>query len=80
MPKKKPKKPVVGDLSLTRENYIIFLVGVAIIILGFVLMAMGGTHSPLSLTVAPLVLVFGFLVVIPASIIYRKNSTEEQGR
>ena len=76
MTKKKPKKPVIGELIFKKENYLIFFVGVAIIILGFILMALGGTNSPVSLTVAPIVLLIGFLVVIPAAIMYRKKSSD----
>ncbi len=78
MTKKKPQKPVIGKLIFTRENYLIFFAGVATIILGFVLMAAGGTNSPLSITIAPLVLLLGFLVVIPIAIMYRKKSSDEE--
>jgi|GEM_PF-729629 len=76
MAKKKARKPVFGKLDLTRGNYILFFVGVGLLILGYILMAMGGTSSNMSLTVAPVILFIAFLVVIPLSIMYRKKSPE----
>lgn len=73
MGKKKPKKKVIGKLVFERENYLIFLAGVILLILGYVLMAIGDTYSTLSLTIAPVILFVAYLVVIPAAILYRKK-------
>ncbi|MCF7805962.1 MAG: DUF3098 domain-containing protein [Candidatus Marinimicrobia bacterium] len=78
MAKKKTKKPVFRDLVFTRENYLIFLGGVILIILGYILMAAGDTYSTLSITIAPLMLVISYLVVIPLAIVYRSKSTEQK--
>jgi len=48
----------------------IILLGVGVIGLGYLLMAMGGTMSALSLTIAPLILVIGYAVVVPYGILY----------
>ncbi|MCP5064696.1 MAG: DUF3098 domain-containing protein [Ignavibacteriae bacterium] len=56
-----------------RENYILFGVGMAIVIIGFLLMAQGPWDNPLSLTVSPLVLLVAYLVVFPLSILYKKR-------
>jgi len=78
MAKKKTKKPVIRDLVFTRENYLIFLGGVLLIILGYILMAAGDTYSTLSITIAPLILVISYLVVIPLAIVYRKGDSESR--
>jgi len=59
----------------SRENYILFGVGMAIVIIGFLLMAQGPWDNPLSLTVSPLVLLVAYLVVFPLSILYKKRKT-----
>ncbi|MCF7885735.1 MAG: DUF3098 domain-containing protein [Candidatus Marinimicrobia bacterium] len=77
----KKKKGVVEEISLTKTNYIVFLVGVVVITLGFFLMATGGTNSPQSLTISPIVLLIGYLVLIPISIFIdgnKKNNSEEK--
>jgi len=56
-----------------KENYIIFGVGVAIVLIGFFLMTQEPWDNPLSLTVSPLVLLVAYLIVFPISILYRKK-------
>lgn len=60
-------------MPFTKKNYIMMLVGVAVIILGFVLMSGGGDHtatyfdesifSHRRITLAPIVVILGFIVV-----------------
>lgn len=61
-------------MPLTRKNYIILAIGFAIVLLGFVLMAGGGSHSATEfnydifsfrrITLAPILVVGGFVVEI----------------
>lgn len=61
-------------MPLTRKNYIILAIGFAIVLLGFVLMAGGGSHSTTEfdydifsfrrITMAPILVVGGFVVEI----------------
>ncbi len=63
--------------AFNRNNYLILLAGVAFIVFGYVVMALGGTNGPLSLTVAPIMLFIGYLVLVPLSLIYRKKTTDK---
>lgn len=75
--KLKKKQSFVEKISLTSINYIVFLVGVAIVTIGFFLMATGGRDSAQSLTISPIFLLIGYLVVIPISIfIGGKNNSK----
>lgn len=61
-------------MPLTRKNYILLLIGFAVIVLGFVLMAGGGSDSPdefnyamfswRRITLAPILVVGGFVIEI----------------
>lgn len=61
-------------MPLTRKNYILLLAGFGIILLGFVLMAGGGSDSPdefnyamfswRRITLAPILVVGGFVIEI----------------
>ena len=61
-------------MPLTRRNYILLAIGFAVIILGFVLMAGGGSDSPdesdyamfswRRITLAPILVVGGFVIEI----------------
>ena len=65
--------------SLSKINYILFAIGLTLIILGYILMGKGEVYSFQSLTLAPIMLFVGYIIVIPASLIYRdKNSLEAE--
>ncbi len=70
---KTENKHWLSELPFDNRNYFLFLIGLVVIILGFILMATGELNSTRSLTVAPLVLLFGYLVIIPVSIMLRKR-------
>jgi len=52
-------------------NYILFSVGLALVIFGYIFMASGDVDSFQSLTLAPIMLFLGYIVVIPVSLVYR---------
>jgi len=57
--------------TYTKKNYWIFGSGVAVIILGYLIMVSGEVYSFRSMTIAPIMLFFGYLVLIPLSLIYK---------
>jgi hypothetical protein len=61
--------------SYTKKNYILFISGVIMIILGYVIMAVGDTYSFQSLSVAPILLTIGYIFLIPASLIYKDRKS-----
>ena len=64
-----------------KTNYIIFGIGLALLLLGNFLMTRGPWDNPLSITGSPIVLIIAYLVVIPLSIFYKKkSSTNESGK
>ncbi len=62
---------LIEGWAFTSKNYIIFAVGVLLIALGYIVMATGETTSTQSLTIAPIMLFLGYVVVIPFALIYR---------
>ena len=59
--------------TFTKTNYQIFGVGLLVIISGYIIMAMGEVYSFQALTIAPILLFFGYLVIIPIALIYREK-------
>ncbi|HHX16042.1 MAG TPA: hypothetical protein GX724_07785 [Fibrobacter sp.] len=53
--------------------------GVALLMIGFFFLAQGPANNPLSLTVAPIILVFAYLVVIPIGILWGSKESETKG-
>lgn len=61
------------NLPLSKLQFLGIGAGIGIIVLGFVLLSLGmstGWDNPLSVDVAPVVLVIGYCVVIPIAILY----------
>ena len=56
-----------------KTNYIIFTVGLFSLILGYYLMASGSVNSFQSLTLSPLLLFFGYIIIIPLALVYREK-------
>lgn len=62
-----------GRMPFTMKNYVMMLIGVVVIILGFILMSGGGEHTVTEfdesifsfrrITLAPIVVIAGFVVV-----------------
>jgi hypothetical protein len=61
------------SLGLTKANFYIFLASLAVIILGYILMALGDTYDVLSLYISPIILTIGYVVVLPMSVLYRRK-------
>tara|TARA_Y100000590_G_scaffold448118_1_gene584295 strand:+ start:860 stop:1120 length:261 start_codon:yes stop_codon:yes gene_type:complete len=64
------------EWSFSSKNYIIFGIGLVMIILGYFVMAMGSVNSFQSLTLAPIMLFIGYLIIIPLALIYRDKSNQ----
>ncbi len=63
--KRKFKKTVESKLSFSKWNYIIFFSGIIVIVVGFYVLAKG------SITLAPILLVLGYCVLVPISIMIK---------
>ncbi|MCQ2097410.1 MAG: hypothetical protein MJY87_05630 [Fibrobacter sp.] len=68
------------------NNIIIAAVGVVLLIIGFICLAtpgdstVGTANSPISLTVAPLILSIAYLVVIPVGILWKGKASREENK
>jgi Flp pilus assembly protein TadB len=65
-PQPKKRKAAV-DFPFVKKNYILFLIGLVVVVLGFITLAMG------DITIAPILLVIGYCVIIPVAILYSNN-------
>lgn len=72
----KRKSRKIEILPLEPVNYKIIIAGVAVILLGYVALSMEPWDGFMALTLAPVLLVIGYCVIIPAGIIYRKKKDE----
>jgi hypothetical protein len=73
---KQPENEASGLFPLGKENYKLMLIGLGIIVLGFILMIGGGSDDPKvfsedifsfrRITLAPIIVLFGFIFQIYA--------------
>ena len=57
--------------TFSKKNYVLGGIGLATIIFGYVIMASGTVNSFRSLTLAPIMLFIGYLIIIPIALIYQ---------
>ena len=61
----------MNDWSFTYINYMLFVFGMILISMGYILMYTGEVSSYQSIKLAPLLLVIGYCIIIPISILYK---------
>lgn len=85
----KKKNPENSGFPLEKENYKLLVIGFAVIILGFILMIGGGSEDPnvfnekelfsfRRITLAPLVVLSGFIFIIFAIMKKPKGESEKE--
>ena len=60
-----------------KTNYILFTIGVFMLIIGYYLMASGSVNSFQSLTLSPILLFLGYIVIIPFALVYREKADKK---
>ena len=71
---KKRKESISFDNQIfSQANIIFFITGVLFIVFGFVIMQSGDSMSVQTLTLSPIILLIGYLILIPAALLYRKK-------
>ena len=70
--KAKNKNTVKFLWPYIRKNYLLFGFGVFVIIVGYLIMYLGDVNSFQSLVISPLLLLLGYLVIIPLALLYKQ--------
>ncbi len=78
MNKKKEEKNIhlFEGWTFSKKNYVLGGIGLATIIFGYVIMASGTVNSFRSLTLAPIMLFIGYLIIIPIALLYRDKKKQ----
>lgn len=83
------KRDHFEDMAFTATNYKLLIIGLAIVVVGYILMSGGGSGDPnvfdekeifsdRRITVAPIVVIIGYLFVVYA--ILKKTGSGTEGR
>lgn len=65
-------------LALGKTNYLLAALGLLVIVIGYVCLAQPPVNGSLTLTVAPILLVAGYCVIMPLAILWRGKKQGEQ--
>jgi positive regulator of sigma E activity len=60
-------------LPYTKTNWLLFLVGLVFLIVGYIALGVKPWNSFTSLNIAPILLVLGYCVIFPIAILYHKK-------
>ncbi len=63
--------------KVMKKNILLVSLGALLIVIGFVCLAQGPADNPVSLTVAPIILVFAYLVVVPIGILWNGKNQKK---
>jgi hypothetical protein len=68
------------DKIFTAKNIVLFVIGMTLLVVGYILLGQGPVNNPLSKTVAPLVLIAVYCIFVPYAILAKskKERADEQ--
>ena len=74
-PLRTTKKLFTSPFSIywKKENYLILVAGVVLLIIGYFVMSIGPWNSAPAIVYSPLILLFVYIIIIPLAILYRKK-------
>ncbi|MCS7053356.1 MAG: hypothetical protein NZM09_06430 [Ignavibacterium sp.] len=76
--KSSKKLPSPFFIYWDRENYILLIIGLALLIIGYFVMSIGNWNSTASLVYSPIILFIAYIIVFPIAILYRKKRKVEE--
>jgi uncharacterized membrane protein HdeD (DUF308 family) len=65
------QKPAKELFGFTQKNYILFFAGLVVIVLGFFALAQPPVSGFMTLTLAPILLVIGYCILVPWAIFWK---------
>lgn len=60
-----------------KDNYLILFAAIGVLLLGYIIMSMGNWNSWISLNISPLVLLIGYVLLLPAAIFMNRRKKKE---
>ncbi len=72
------RKTASNFLDLTATNYKWFGLAILILVIGYFFLAQGPADSFMSLSLAPIILIIGYCVVVPYAIFWKAKKKETQ--
>ncbi len=73
------KRRIASTLPFTKRNWTLFLLGLGVIVLGYLFLRVPPVEGFFSLTLAPILLVIGYCVLIPIAILIGEKKRKSGG-
>ena len=73
---KKNNDTLFHTWSFGKLNYYLFIIGLLVIILGYIIMGTGETESIQATKLSPIILIIGYCVIIPAAILVKQREKD----
>ena len=73
------KRKTASTLPFTRRNWRLFFLGLAVIVLGYIFLRIPPAEGFFSLTLAPILLVIGYCVLVPIAILIGEGKRKSGG-
>jgi hypothetical protein len=64
-------------LGIERTHLVLYIAGLVIIVIGYLLMSVGPWDNPISRSLAPVVLLVAYIVVIPLAILWKGSKAKD---
>ncbi len=64
-------------LPLGKQNYLLLILGVAVIIAGYLFMLEGSVDGFMPIKLSPVLLIVGYCIIIPYALLYRAKEIDE---
>lgn len=64
----------------SKDNYLLLLLGFALLIIGYYFMSLGKWNSFPSLVISPIILVIAYAIVFPVAILYHKKELKNNSQ
>ena len=66
-----------ASVFFLKSNLILLALGLATLVVGYICLSRGPSDNPLSVTVAPLLLILAYCVIIPVAIIKKSGGEKD---
>lgn len=73
---KKSAAPWPPPIPIGKRNIQLYLLGLVVLVVGYIVLSIGPWDNPLSRSVAPLILLLAYLVIFPLAVMAKDKKAE----
>lgn len=73
-------RKLLPPTTLGWQNLALFLAGLVVLVIGYILLSVAPWDNPISRSLAPVVLLLGYLVIFPVAIFYRAKRSDKSAK